>query len=239
MYETTQNLTPAGRTTRRTWLAVGTGLAAVLVLLILVTAACQARGDDPVAGAAGTPAPSATDPTADPADTDQAGEPASGVGEGGENPGGGSQGGNQGGNSGGGGNPGPDDGSDDSDDSEDPGDNEEPAGPLSIDVAITAVAPNGHCSASGSITVDGGEYPLTVDFQWRRLVIGEGFDGVPVSPAQSHTFDEPGGISVQTNELPEDGTNVFLAVTSPKSAGSGLVTYDGCSGQAGGGTIGG
>lgn len=233
MYETTQNLTPASRTNRRTWLAFGTGLAAVLVLLILVAAACQARsdGNDPVAGAAGTATPSAADPSAEPAD--QADEPASAVGEGGENPGGGNPGGDPGGNPGGGEDP------DEDDDSEDPDDGEEPVAPLSIDVAITAVAPNGHCSASGTITVEGGEYPLTVDFQWRQLTFAAPLLGEPVSPLQSHTFDEPGGISVQTKDLPEDGVNVALVAGGPKSASSGPVEYDGCSGQAGGGTIGG
>lgn len=219
--------------TRRTWLAAGGALAAILVLLILVAAACNARSNqnEPLAGAIdSSPTPTATAPDpagsgigggSDTEQTDTGGAPS-----GNDNPG-------TGGNPGGGENPGQDD------DTEDPDDAEEPVAPLSIDVAIKAVAPNGHCSASGTITVDGGEYPLTVDFQWRRLTFAAPLLGEPVSPVQSHTFNEPGGISVQTKDLPEDGLNVFLAVTSPKSAGSGVVTYDGCSGQAGGGSFGG
>lgn len=220
MYPTTYQTGGARRPTPRTWLAAGGALVALLVVLFLVLAACQNAGTDqtdPLGGAAsGTPAP---DTSAAPS--------VDGIG------------GNGGGNPdqndpGNGGDPG---GGDPPPDPEDPGEEEPEPEPLSIEPVITEVAPNGHCSASGTITVEGGEYPLTVDFQWRRLTFAAPLLGEPVSPLQSHTFDEPGGINVQTKDLPEDGTNVFLTVSSPKSASAGPAEYDGCSGQAGGGSF--
>ena len=55
-------------------------------------------------------------------------------------------------------------------------------------------------------------------------------DGVAVSAVDNHTFTKAGEITVQTNDLPENGTNVFLVIKSPKGTGSGLVEYDGCNG---------
>jgi hypothetical protein len=215
---------------RRKWLAAGGIVAAALILLLVIVAANHVRSNQASAAQAldtPTATPSA-EPTGDPVDGEEPDQPGPG-------PGGGGGGTNPGGTNPGGTNPGGgDQGGEEPEEPEQP----EPAAPLSIEATISAVAPGGHCSASGTISVDGGEYPLTVKFQWRALAFGEGWDGVPVSPVQSYTFDEPGGISVQTNELPEDGTNVFLVVSSPKETGSGLVAYDGCDGQAGGGVIG-
>jgi hypothetical protein len=238
MYETneypTQGTTYASRSTRRRkWLAASGTLAAALILLLVIVAANHVRSNQASAALEpGTPtATPSAEPTGEPAEDDEEPEQAgSGTSNGGTNPGVGNQGGSGGGGQGSSGGGGGDDGDTD--------DGEELVAPLSIQATVNAVAPGGHCSASGTITVSGGEYPLWVKYQWRRLVIGGGWDGVAASAAQSHTFDEPGGISVQTNQLPEDGTNVFLLVIVPKQTGSGVVEYDGCSGQPGGGTIG-
>jgi hypothetical protein len=239
MYDTneyaTQPVTYGRRSNRRTWLAAGGSLAAVLVLVVLIVAACQSRMDraDALAAGAGgattTASPGST-ASPDPDATEGAGESGGGLGGAGEagNTGNGGGGGNNGGGDQGG------DGGEPAEEEEDPEDAAEPASPLSIDVTVNTVTPGGQCFASGTIAVTGGEYPLTVHYQWRRLVVGGGFVGEPVSAVQNHTFSEPGEINVQTANLPENGTNVFLAVTGPISAGSGLVAYDGCSDGPGG-----
>jgi hypothetical protein len=211
----TQSVVYGGRSNRRTWLAAGASLAAVLVLLILIMAACQARADradQPASGIGfGGASPSAS-ATADP---DAPGEST-----------GGQSGGSGGDGGGGGGDQGPGPGPEGSE--EETEDAEEPAPPLDIEATIDTVAPGGQCFAAGTIAVSGGDYPVTVHYQWRRLVVAGGWDGEPVSAVQNHTFDEPGAIQVQTNNLPENGTNVFLVVTGPKSTGSGLYEYGGC-----------
>jgi hypothetical protein len=213
--------------THRTWLAAGGGLAALLVLLILVMAACNARSDQ----AGGLTGGTATAPAAGAGGSGD-GESASGVGPGGAPGGGGEQGGGEpAGGGDGGGEPG---GGEDPDDAEDTEDTDaedvpEPVQPLSIEVTVDTVTPGGQCFAAGTIAVSGGAYPLTVHYQWRRLVFGGGLDGDPVSAVQNVTLDGPGEVAVQTNQLPEDGTNVMLVVTGPKSAGSGITPYDGCS----------
>jgi hypothetical protein len=208
----TQSVVYGGRSNRRTWLAAGASLAAVLVLLILIMAACQARAnraDQPASGIGfGGTSPSAA-ATADP---DVPGESAGGQSGGGGGGGGGDQGPG----------PGPEGSEEETEDAE------EPAPPLDIEVTMDTVAPGGQCFAAGTIAVSGGDYPVTVHYQWRRLVVAGGWDGEPVSAVQNHTFDGPGAIQVQTNNLPENGTNVFLVVTGPKSAGSGLYEYGGC-----------
>lgn len=120
-------------------------------------------------------------------------------------------------------------GDEDAEESEDGEGAEEPVAPLKIDATINTVTPGGQCSAHGTIAVSGGQYPVTVHYQWRRLVIGGGWEGVPVSLVHNVSFTEPGHRDVQTDGLPEEGTNVFLVVTGPVEAGSGLVAYDGCS----------
>jgi hypothetical protein len=226
MYGTYEHTTRSHRrgSTRRTWLALAGGLAAVLVMVALVVSACNARADR--AGAAAGAAPAT--PTADVAGTagpDSTEEPGNGVGE--------QAGGNQGG-----GGPGQDDGQDDGQDGQDGQDGgedqDEPAPPLVIEVTVDTVTPGGQCSAFGTIAVSGGEYPLTVHYQWRRLVLGGGLGGVPVSPVLNVALDAPGEIEVQTLDLPEDGTNVMLNVTGPVAAYSGLVPYDGCTDGPGG-----
>jgi hypothetical protein len=205
------------RTRRRTWVAAGASLAAVVALLILIMAACQARDDraDELTNGIGVGGGSSTPTTTATADPEDPAQPAGG----------------QGGQSGGGDSP----AQQEEEETEDP---EEPAPPLDIEVTIDTVAPGGQCFAAGTIAVSGGNYPVTVHYQWRRLVVAGGWDGEPVSAVQNHTFDEPGAINVQTNNLPESGTNVFLVVSSPKTAGSGLTGYDGCGDGAGGITSG-
>jgi tetrahydromethanopterin S-methyltransferase subunit F len=207
---------------RRKWLAVGMVLAAVVMVLVLVILAFQAGEDelDVPVGAASSPTatPSATasaEPTAEPTDGSAGTGGAANTGSGG-----------------GGGGSGDSGGTGDTEDTGDGGDTEEPeppAEPLNIEATIDTVTPGGQCFASGTIAVSGGEYPLTVHYQWRALVIAGGLDGEPVSAVHNVTFTEPGEAGIQTSALPEDGTNVFLVVTGPEPAGSGLVTYDGCS----------
>lgn len=245
MYETNEYPTQgatyrSGADRRRKWLAASGTIAAALVLLLVILVANQVRSNQ--AGAAlglGTPSPTpSAEPSGDPTETEAPAQAGPGPGgEGGSGTGTNAGGSDQNSTSGGdGGQPDSEEPDSEEPDSEQP-EPEKPVAPLAIDATITDVTPNGHCSATGTITVDGGEYPVTVTFQWRALAVGEGWDGVPVSPVQKHTFDQPGGISIQTNQLPEDGTNVFLIVTAPKEAGSGLANYDGCSGQGGGGII--
>jgi hypothetical protein len=217
MYPSTHDLSNRSRNTWQTWLAIGGALAAVLALLILVASACNARSDrDPLAGATTTTPTNSAEPTEAPDPAGQ-GEPAGGVGTGGgdQGDGGGDQGdgdGDQG------------DGGGDEGEAEEP----EPPAPLTIEASVDIITPGGQCFASGTIEVSGGEYPVTVHYQWRRLVLGGGFEGEPVSAVHNVGFSEPGAVQVQTNNLPEDGTNVFLSITGPKQTGSGLIAYDGC-----------
>lgn len=163
----------------------------------------------------GRPAGVGTDPAG-------GGQPVSGGGAAGPASGGGSQdGGDQGGGDQGGGD----------EDADPPAD---PPAPLAIDATVDTVTPGGQCFAAGTISVSGGSYPLTVHYQWRRLVVAGGFEGEPVSAVHNVSFDQPGSVSVQTNALPEDGTNVMLIVTGPEQTGSGAVGYDGCSDGPGG-----
>jgi hypothetical protein len=209
------------RRDRRKLLAVIYALAAVFLALGLIVAAVNARSEEPSVPARsdGTaspgPSPTASPEAAGLGSVDQAADAGDGDGGGGggEGPAGPAD---QGGGPGGG------------TDSEEPDEPEQPAEPLSIDATIDTVAPGGQCFASGTITVSGGEYPLTVHYQWRALVIAGGLDGDPVSPVHNVNVTQPGEIGVQTNDLPEDGTNVFLVVSGPVDAGSGLVGYDGC-----------
>jgi hypothetical protein len=201
----------------------------VLVMVALIASACNARADraDIAAGTATTSTPDVAG-TAGPDATEA---PGAGVGE--------QVGGNTGGGPGnpGGGDDGGQDQGDQGDQGEDDGEDDgesEPVAPLTIEVTVHTVTPGGQCSAFGTIAVSGGEYPMTVHFQWRRLVLGGGFAGVPVSPVQNVTISGPGEIEVQTLDLPEDGTNVMLIVTGPIDAGSGLVAYDGCTDGPGG-----
>jgi hypothetical protein len=210
---------------RRKWLAVSGIVAAALILLLVIMAANHVRSNQASAAQAlSTPtATPSTEPTGEPAEgegeeTEQPGPGPGGEG-GGTNPGGGNPGGGDQGNSGG--------GDQDGEEPEEP-EQPEPAEPLSIEATIDTVTPGGQCFASGTITVSGGEYPMTVHYQWRRLALGQGLDGLPVSAVHNFTLDGPGSVGVQTSDLPEDGTNVFLIVTGPKDAGSGLVEYDGC-----------
>ncbi|HEY8472884.1 MAG TPA: hypothetical protein VIL37_09650 [Natronosporangium sp.] len=240
MMYASKNANP-GLTSRRRWLAAAGTLTAVLTVLLVVIAVQVARSDQPAIPTLGAASPS---PSVEPTPTgqpnratgsaeDPGGDTATvGGGAGGSGSGGGPAGsGPSGSGSGGGGDQSGGNGG------EQPEEPEEPAGPRSVEAKITSITPNGHCSASGTITVQGGQYPVTVKYQWRALAFGEGWDGVAVTPVLSHTFHEPGGISIQTNQLPEDGTNVFLTVTEPVSAGSGLATYNGCSGNPGGGVV--
>jgi hypothetical protein len=207
MYPSNHELSSRSRNTWQTWLAVGGALAAVLALLLLVASACNARSDrvDPAAGAIATATPEQPTPTPD--GTDQ-GQPDGAVG-------------------GGGGQPQPEPEPEPESEPE-PEPEPEPAAPLTIEASVDIITPGGQCFASGTIEVSGGEYPVTVHYQWRRLVLGGGFVGEPVSAVHNITFDEPGAVQVQTNDLPEDGTNVFLSITGPKQTGSGLTAYDGC-----------
>jgi hypothetical protein len=222
MYPSTHDLSNRSRNTWQTWLAIGGALAAVLALLILVASACNARSDrDPLAGATTTTPTNSAEPTEAPDPADQ-GEPAGGVGTGGGDQGDG------GGDQGDGGGDQGDGGGDQGDGGGDEGEAEEPPAPLTIEASVDIITPGGQCFASGTIEVSGGEYPVTVHYQWRRLVLGGGFEGEPVSAVHNVGFSEPGAVQVQTNNLPEDGTNVFLSITGPKQTGSGLIAYDGC-----------
>src|SRR5690606_21577199 len=118
-----------------------------------------------------------------------------GGGNSGGNSGGGNSGGNSGGGDSGGGDSGGDSGGDDS--GEDPGPEPEP---LSIGAALDTVLPGGQCFASGTISVSGGAYPVTVHYQWRRTALVDGqLTYLAVSPVRNITFDAPGSQSIQVN----------------------------------------
>ncbi len=205
---------------RRTWLIAGAVLAAIVVVLSLATynaLSNRTAPADPIDATATTDEAATDGPTSSSGTDDDGGAvvPATGAG-GGESE------------------TGDDAAQEPAGQEEEPAEepDDEPAPPLSVDVTVDTITPGGQCFAAGTITVDGGTYPMTVHYQWRRLVLGGGLDGEPVSAVANHEFSEPGEIHVQTNDLPEDGTNVYLVVTGPKQAGSGLVEYDGCTDPA-------
>ena len=209
------------RRSRRRLLALIYALATVFVAMGLIVAAINARsGEQPAparsVGTASPPSTTASPEAAGLGSVDQAADQGDGGGGGEEGP------------------AGPVDQGGGETDSGEP-----PAEPLNIEATIDTVAPGGQCFASGTIAVSGGEYPLTVHYQWRALVLAGGWDGDPVSPVHNVEVSEPGEIEVQTSDLPEDGTNVFLVVSGPVDAGSGLVGYDGCADGPGDITTGG
>jgi hypothetical protein len=238
MYATYQT-SGTRRPSHRTWLAVGLGLVAVLVVLFLAVAACTARGNDSQAGAIATP--TAT------------GDAATGVGAGGENSGGENAGdgedsgdGNPGGGDGDGGgdagdggegeNPGEgDDGGEDT--GGDDGDGgEEPAEP-SIEVTVFGPPPTATCQATGKIAIVGGDSQVLVTYRWYRLDLPPHLNpALPNAPLpvmmEEKTLPIPPAseITVKSPKFPtDDSTNVvWLAVTIPDQTVSQQVAYGKC-----------
>ena len=226
MYGTNDYARLNSRWNRRTWLVAGTAVAAVVALLLFVVVVANSSSnneDQPFAGPTETTSAlettEPTEPTEPTASTEPEDQDAAAPVDNTDTA-----------DSGDGPVAGPDEPADEPDAEEPDEPAQEVGAPLTIEATIDTITPGGQCYAAGTIKVSGGTYPVEVHYQWRRLVLGGGWDGVAVTAVDNHTFTKAGEIKVQTDDLPDDGTNVFLVIKSPKGTGSGLVEYDGCNG---------
>lgn len=204
----------------RPWLVIGAVLTALTVVLLAGAVACRGSSGDPVAAPAGTSPPAgATTPSPAEGEDDEAdgdsGDQADPAGGG--QPAGGQPGGQPGGGPG-----------------AEPEDPPAPESPAPREVTVTVADPpvTPGCTATGRITVTGGEYPVELTYRWYLWRVVNGIPLLlPLSDPQVTTLDEPGQVELTSPDFPSHTSEnpVQLRVDdSGQMVQTPLVTYPAC-----------